>query len=259
MKRRKFVRSSLVAASALAMSPAALANNKAGGKKELYEMREYEIHFGSNQNDLHQYLEKALIPALNKFGVKHVGAFREIGKSDPAKIYVLIVYPSWEEYLTINNAVKNDDDFKKASAAYNQLPPEKPLYNRIITSLMIAFDGMPSMVAPNQGPRIFEMRTYEAANEDALRRKLKMFNESEFPIFDRTKLNRVFFGEKVAGQNLPSLTYMVTFKDMAERDANWAAFSADPDWKKLLADPQYANNVSNIIKVFVEPMPYSQV
>jgi len=86
-----------------------------------------------------------------------------------------------------------------------------------------------------------------------------MFNESEFQIFDRTKLNRVFFGEKVAGKNLPCLTYMVTFKDMAERDANWAAFSADPEWKKSSSDPQYANNVSNIIRVFVEPMPYSQI
>jgi hypothetical protein len=259
MKRRNFVRSSLVAASALAVSPAVLANNKAGGKKELYELREYEIHFGSNQDNLHQYLEKALIPALNKFGVKHVGVFKEIGKTEPAKVYVLIVYPSWEDYLTINNSVKNDDSFKNASAAYNQLPPEKPLYNRIITSLLIAFDGMPSLVAPAQGPRIFEMRTYEAANEDALRRKLKMFNESEFQIFDRTKLNRVFFGEKIAGKNCPCLTYMVTFKDMTERDANWAAFSADPDWKKVSSDPQYANNVSNIIRVFVEPTPYSQI
>jgi len=259
MKRRKFVSSSIVAASALAVNPSLMAAEMPVGKKELYELREYEIHFGGNQNELHAYLEKALIPSMNKYGVKHVGAFKELGKSEPAKVYLLIVYPGWEEFMTINTGIKKDDEFKKASAAYNQLPPEKPVYNRINTSLMIAFDGMPNLVAPAAGPRIFEMRTYEGANEDALRRKLKMFNENEFEIFDRTKLNRVFFGELVAGKNLPCLTYMVTFKNMEERDANWAAFSADADWKKISSDPQYANNVSNIIKVFLEPTPYSQI
>jgi hypothetical protein len=124
---------------------------------------------------------------------------------------------------------------------------------------MIGFDGHPVIEIPAKGPRIFEMRTYEGYSEDAVRRKIKMFNESEFPIFYRTKLTPVFFGELVAGKNLPGLTYMITFKDMAERDANWAAFGADEDWKKLLADPQYANTVSNIIRIFLEPLPYSQV
>jgi len=225
----------------------------------LYELREYEIHFGSNQNTLHEYLEKALIPALNKYGVKTVGVFREMGKTEPAKIYVLIAYPHLEEYLSINAKVKADEDFKKNSAAWQQVPADKPVYNRVNTSLLIAFDGMPMLKAPAKEPRIFEMRTYESYSEDASRRKIKMFNDEEFTIFDRTKLNRVFFGEAIAGPNLPCLTYMVTFKDMEERDKNWAAFGADADWKRVSADAQYANTVSNIRRVFLEPMPYSQI
>jgi hypothetical protein len=46
---------------------------------------------------------------------------------------------------------------------------------------------------------------------------------------------------------------------MEERDKNWAAFGADPDWKKLSADPQYANTVNNIIKIFLVPTSYSQI
>ncbi len=77
-----------------------------------------------------------------------------------------------------------------------------------------------------------------------------MFNEEEFPIFYKTKLNPVFFGEAIAGANLPCLTYMITFKNMEERDKNWAAFGADADWKKVSADVKYANTVSNIRRVF---------
>ena len=76
MKRRKFIQNAALTTSALAAGQLSFAANNAAGKKELYELREYEIHFGSSQNPLHDYLEKSLIPALNKYGVKSVGVFK---------------------------------------------------------------------------------------------------------------------------------------------------------------------------------------
>jgi hypothetical protein len=259
MKRRNFIQHAAVTTSALVSGQLAFSNTEKIVKKELYEFREYEIHFGGNQNALHEYLEKALIPAFNKHGAKSVGVFKETGKTDPPKVYVLIVYPSFEDYISINEKVKSDNDFKKNSAAWDKMPAEKPVYNRFNTSLLIAFDGLPAIKVPAKEPRIFELRTYEGYNEDAVRRKIKMFNEEEFTIFYRTKLNPVFFAEAIAGPHLPNLTYMITFKNMEERDKNWAAFGADADWKRVSADPQYANTVSNIRRVFLEPVPYSQV
>jgi len=259
MKRRKFIEHAAVTSSAVLLGQATLANSNRAEKKELYEWREYEIHFGSSQNLLHEYLEKSLIPALNKYGVKTVGVFRELSKTEPAKIYVLIVYPTFDNYLSINASVQRDEQFLKSSTAWRQVPADKPVYNRINISLLSAFDGLPALKIPAKEPRIFEVRTYEGYSEDAVRRKIKMFNDEEFTIFYRTKLNPVFFGEVLAGPNLPCLTYMVTFKDMEERDKNWAAFGADADWKKVSAEPQYANTVSNIRRVFLEPLPYSQV
>jgi hypothetical protein len=124
---------------------------------------------------------------------------------------------------------------------------------------MIAFDGLPKMIVPESGPRIFEVRTYEGYSEDAVARKIKMFNNEEFTIFNRVKLNPVFFGEIIAGPNLPALTYMVTFKNMEERDKAWKAFGPDPDWQRVSKLPEYANSVSRIFKTFLEPLPYSQV
>ena len=258
MDRRKFVGASMLTAASFTAQSVFSANEQLA-KKELYEWREYDINFGSSQAALHQYLEKALIPALNKQGVKQVGAFRELSKSEPPKIYLLIPYPSFEQYLTIRENVKKDNAFIENSQAYDKIAPEKAVYNRVITSLMIAFDGLPVMKNPPDGQRIFELRTYEGYNEDAVKRKIKMFNDEEFDIFYRTGLNPVFFGEMIAGKNLPCLSYMLWFKNMEERDANWKAFGADAAWKKVSADPQYANSVSNIIRVFLEPLAYSQV
>ena len=120
MQRRNFVKTSLLAATALSAKAINLTEEKSGlGNKSLYELREYELHFGTNENELHGYFQNALIPALNKAGVKNVGVFKETSKSEPTKVYLLIPYPSWEDFPSINFQVKNDADFKKASANYD--------------------------------------------------------------------------------------------------------------------------------------------
>jgi len=259
MERRDFIQKSILTGAALAstgLSSAAASPQKA--EKEMYEWRVYEMSrasLGAFQN----FMSNALIPALNRLGVKKVGAFSEMSKAEPAKLYFLIPYASFSEYLKINDALKTDKTFLDASADYAKIPVEQAAYSRFHTSLMIAFDGLPKMVNPPTGQRIFELRTYEGYSEDAVRRKIKMFNDEEFVIFNRVKLNPVFFGEVIAGPNLPALTYMLTFKNMEERDQNWKAFGGDPDWQRILKDPQYANTVSKIYKTFLEPLSYSQV
>jgi hypothetical protein len=226
--------------------------------KELYEWRTYETG-RAGQGGLDNYFSKALIPALNKLGIKKVGAFSEVGKPEPSKLHLLIPYTSFDEYMKVFATLKGDKDFDQASADYNKIPVEQAAYTRYDASLMIAFNGLPKMIVPENGPRIFELRTYEGYSEDAVRRKIKMFNDEEFTIFNRVKLNPVFFGEVIAGKNLPCLTYMITFKNMEERDKNWKAFGADPDWQKVSKAPEYANTVSKIYKTFLEPLSYSQI
>ena len=258
MQRRKFIASTVLAASA-SLSASAKNNEVKAIEKDWYELREYELQFGSSQSHLDNYLKNALIPALNKYGVKNVGVFQDMSKPEPAKIYLLIPYPSFEDYAVISAKIKEDADFKKNSETYNNLPANQPPYARYKTSFMRGFDGLPKIIIPKQEPRIFEMRTYESFDEDALRRKIKMFNDSEFTIFDRVKLNSVFFGEVVAGDRMPCFTYMITFKDMQERDANWKAFLDDAEWKRIVVDPQYADSMNRIVKVFLEPLAYSQI
>ena len=257
MKRRQFVVSSLLAGATLTTTQAQ--TTKPAATKELYELRTYESRFGLPQSNIENYLKDALIPALNRQSVKAIGVFREMGKSDPAKLYVLIPHPSMESYATASTRLASDAAYAKASQVYNELAPDKAPYARYSTSLLSAFDALPQMIVPAKESRIFELRTYEGYSEDAVRRKVKMFNIDELPVFYKVKLNPVFFGQVIAGEHMPCLTYMLTFKDMAERDANWKQFSADADWKRMSAAPEYANTVSNIIRVFLEPVVYSQV
>lgn len=256
MQRRKFLQSSLAATAATANTAFAGGNHLV--QKEVYEWREYEMRFGADQTQLENYFKTALIPALNKLGVKTVGVFKEWRPSDPAKIYLLTPYVSIESYFSINLKLKTDADYIKNSAAYHSVPAGKALYSRFTSSLMVAFDGWPALVAPGKS-RIFELRTYEGYSEDAVKRKIKMFNDGEYPIFKRAKLDPVFFGEVIAGDKLPRLTYMIACSSMEERDKGWGAFVADPEWKKLVGDAQYADTISKISNAFLVATEYSQV
>ena len=259
MKRRKFIATSLLGASAVTAGFASNLNTNPSQKKQVFEFREYQLRFGTNAVDLDNYLQMALIPALNKYGVAQVGVFRETSKTEPGKLYVLIPFPSWEECLSIQEKVNSDPDFIKASASYNAILPDKVPFSRIASSYLMAFDRIPKLAVPAKEPRIFELRTYEGHNEDAVKRKVGMFNKEEIDLFYKVGLKPVFFGEMLVGKNSPCLSYMLTFKDMQERDAIWAKFGSHPDWKVMLQVPEYANSVSNIIRIFLEPLPYSQV
>lgn len=228
-------------------------------QKEIYEFREYELKFGKPAKVLHDYFENALIPALNKQGIKNIGAFEEIGDALPKKIYLLITYDDLDGYQKMLDNLKDDSVFLKASETYSKTDQENFPVERYVTSLFTAFDGIPKLVKPSEGSMVFELRTYEGYNEDAFQRKVKMFNESELSIFDEVGLHSVFFGEKIAGPQMPCLTYLLAFKDMAERDANWAKFGPNPEWQRIVKLPEYANTVSNIYRLFLKPMSYSQL
>jgi hypothetical protein len=105
------------------------------------------------------------------------------------------------------------------------------------------------------------MRTYESATDAAHIQKVKMFNEAEIAIFVRTGLAPVFFGDTLIGHRMPSLTYMLTFEDVADLNKKWAAFASDPAWKELSkkpgnTDPEIVSNISNL---YLSPLTFSQI
>ncbi|MCA6075110.1 NIPSNAP family protein [Fulvivirga sedimenti] len=255
MKRRKFIQAaSLTSAIPLSMTfGKASATSSLAEEKELYELRTYEVKFGSNQSLLVNYLKDVLQPALKRTGVNHFILFSEYGMSNPSNLHVLISYPTVAIYLAGQN-LQNDQTFNSAAQEYDAIPADRPLYNRYTSSLLLAFDGLPKMNNPIEGASIFELRTYEGYSEDATRRKIKMFNVEEIDLFYKTGLHPVFFGDMISGPFRPSLVYMLGFKDMEERDANWKVFVDHPEWKRMSAKPEYANSVSNIRRLFLQPV-----
>jgi len=268
MKRRDFIKTSIAAAGIGTLAStlgARAADSSASSAPEFYELRLYHLRRGPKQQLFDDFYRNAAIPAMNRAGISPVGVFSVMIGPDSPTMYVLLPHQSADSFATSNDRVHADPDYQKAGAEFTNCPASDPSYIRVESSLMVAFDGFPKLVIPAQTavgkPRIFELRTYESHSKKANKRKIEMFNTAEIPLFRRTGLQPVFFGETLIGDRLPNLTYMLVHEDMAAHDKNWAAFGADPDWKKLRSTPGStdAEIVSNISNLFLRPTAYSQI
>jgi hypothetical protein len=262
MKRRDFVRSSLL----LPVIPSILSNNSEQpskkSKQEFYEWRVYTLKNETQQKLVESYFQDAAIPALNRLGSKNIGVFKELQPEGQTKLYVIIPYTSMDHYMKVQEKLSGDAAYQSAGAAYLNAPSSAPAYERIQSSFLRAFEGMPQLAVPERKDRIFELRRYESSGEAAGKKKIEMFNQAgEIAIFKRVGLTPVFFGEAMIGEMRPNLTYMLTFDDMTEHDNNWKVFLADPEWKRVSSIPDYANSkiVSRITRTFLAPCTFSQV
>ena len=224
---------------------------------QVYELRVYQLNFFKSADVLHNYFEKALIPALNKQGAKSIGVFEETGESLPKKIYVLIPHQDIVSFQTSDSRLFDDPAYVNAAQDYLKTDQNSVPYTRITSSLIHSTKEFPELVVPNNAG-LFELRIYESQNEAALKSKLKMF-EQEFSIFADAGLNMVFYGKNITGDLMPSLTYMLANKDLAENQAGWSKFISHPDWKRLTAIDEFKGNMSNITRVFLKPLGYSQL
>ncbi len=254
MKRRNFVKSGV----ALSTIPAACVTSKMANpesqtiiENELYEWRSYEIKWGTNAQPLISYLKEALQPAMKRAGVNHFMLFEEIAPGGPKKIYALISYPTAQIYLGAQH-LQDDAAYVSAASAYDALAPDQAIYHRYSSDLLQAFDGLKQMMNPVDGATVFELRTYEGYSEDAVRRKIMMFDDEEIPLFLKVGLNPVFFGNMLSGPYRPCLVYMINFTDMDAHAAAWKAFLDSPEWNAMKVLPKYANTLSNIRNTFLK-------
>ncbi|HEY8848412.1 MAG TPA: NIPSNAP family protein [Thermoanaerobaculia bacterium] len=258
--RREF----LAAAAVATVSP--LPHLKTLGQsapRQYIELRRYHLLPGTKQRAFSAFVGEVAIPAMNRAGIGRIGAFTIVYGENAPSLLLVLAHQTLDTVVSLRDRLASDAVYARAGAAILDTPMSDPAFVRVESTLLRAFDAMPTL-EPSAGagaatPRIFELRTYESHSDRAALNKLKMFNAGEVPIFRRAGLTPVFFGETVVGEKMPSLTYMLTFSDMAARDAGWARFGQDPEWKTLSADPQYRDNVSAISDIILQPTPYSQI
>jgi hypothetical protein len=258
MKRRTLLYAAAGAgASSMAAAPAA--------RRAIFELRYFQLR--NNPDNMSQrisdILKDSYLPAAKRAGAGAMGFFGNLISPNGPFLLALTSYPSLAAYEAALETLAADESFAKAVSASNSLPGLG--YVRMEVSLLRAFSGMPDIAVPptteKRPARVFELRVYESNNLTTLRRKIQMFNDGEIAIFRKTGLLPVFFGETIVGRNMPNLTYLLAFDDLAAREKNWRTFVSDPDWVKLRATPGWSDPeiVSNISNMMLRPLPFSPI
>ena len=230
--------------------------------RQYYEVRIYKIYDFEKQRIADDYLRDALLPALNRQKIQNVGVFHNLKDENDHSIYVIIPFANLESFSSYNEKLGSDSKYQTAAEAYLNRKKGDGIFDRIESRLLKAFDSIPQMemadYSKNKSDRVFELRLYESTTEQLARRKVEMFNKGETQLMRDMKMAPVFFGETLAGPDLPNLVYMISAKNVADHEAHWKAFLASDQWKKMKGLPQYKDTVSNIKKWLLTPTAYSQ-
>ncbi len=280
--RRNFIKSSLAVSATAAFTTGI--NSRAAQAtpstvaRDYYELRAYRLKPDTSSAVLEKYLEKALIPALNDRGLDSIGVFTEVDvdkkavtakpkigtSAAPVAIWVLITHPTLESFTQISAELNTEAKVQAAAPEYFQTVKSNPAYDRVDTWLLRAFAGMPKLAVPafskNKTPtRIFELRDYESHSEERALSKMAMFDDGEIPLMQDLGMSPVFFGQALAGPNLPHLRYITCGPDLATHLGNWKKFGPDPRWVKMKDQPTYKDNTSKNTARFIVPTAYSQI
>jgi len=104
---------------------------------------------------------------------------------------------------------------------------------------------------------IVEMRIYHCA-PGRLPALHERFTSTTLGFFEQYGIRPIGFWTNVTGTTNQSLTYLLQWESLAEREAKWNAFQSDPDWiAKRAASEAQAIIVERIETQFMTPTGYS--
>jgi hypothetical protein len=108
------------------------------------------------------------------------------------------------------------------------------------------------------GARVFELRTYTAP-EGKLGDLQTRFRNHTIRIFQRHGMTNIgYWVPQDAPMSQNTLIYVLAHPDRETAKKSWAAFQADPEWKKVSAESQVNGRiVERVVSVFMDATDYS--
>ena len=166
---------------------------------QYYELIEYQGIDVARLGELDAFLEKALIPSLNRMGIENVGALATEAPVDAkTSMFLLMPLVGPGQVASVLDALGKDESFLREGKTYLETDIKKPVYSRMRSEMLLAFNCFPKLAVPTQKiankDRLFEMRVYESPTERMGVLKVEMFNSGEVPIFLDCGIQPVFFG-----------------------------------------------------------------
>ena len=126
---------------------------------------------------------------------------------------------------------------------------------RKLLALLLLTSGF--AVAQN---RVYELRTY-TCHEGKLEALKARFRDHTIQIFERHHMESIgYWIPQDPERSKTTLIYILAHPSIAEAQKNWAAFRADPEWRKVQAESEAAGPITiKTESVFMDPADFSKL
>ena len=221
-------------------------------KRRVFVFEQYMLRNGTQPGRIHDYLSRTAVPAMKRAGMGPVLIMESIAAAHMPQVAVITAYDQIEQMWTARPRLSADPEHRKGLDAWEN--GSEPPFEQLQTTLLEATDYSPPIAATprRKVPRIFEVRIYHSPTFRQLRALEERFAGPEIRIYNRVGIKPILYSTTLIGQDMPSLTYVIPFEDLAARERAWAAFAADPEWVKVRkASIDRSGEISNSIGVLL--------
>jgi NIPSNAP len=232
-------------------------------QRDYYQLKIYNYESPDQEAMLDEYFQDALLPALHRAGIEHVGVLKPIEDLNETSDYMVVITPfkSLDQIENLPGVLSEDSVYMQSGRAYIDAPFDHPPYTRIESYILRAMSSFPELITPelttSRAERVYELRSYQSATEKLHELKVEMFNEGESALFQELNFNPVFFSDVLSSAHMPHLMYMVAHADTTAQNKNWDAFGNHPEWLRMRDMERYQNTVSHITVYMLYPTEYS--
>jgi hypothetical protein len=129
------------------------------------------------------------LPCLKRHGIGPIGVFTNAStdKIEIKTTFVIIPHDDPSAMTQNREVIQSDEEYQNDAAVFFTHGNQEKSYERISSELLVAMQCWPKVKVPagilaNKN-RVYELRTYESANEKLGQLKVEMFNNGEVPIF----------------------------------------------------------------------------
>jgi hypothetical protein len=255
MVRRSF----LHAMSALPLASAAAAADNP--KTRYYTLECFFMKNGDQAGRLHEFLSKGFVPALRNIHSGPQLFLEAVVAPHLPQVAVILGFPSAADALSVYSKLHQQPGYNQVLEAW-EAAPNQP-YEHASLSLLEATPFSPEIqpIERPKTPRVFELRVYHSPTWRQWAALNDRFAGPEIQIFHRSGIYPLLYTSTVFGSNLPNLTYLTPFENLAAREKAWTAFGGDPEWIKVRNESVAKHGeIASVIQIsFFRATPYSPV
>ena len=228
-------------------------------KTGIYVLQHYYMKHGTQLARGHEFLA-ALSAKMKENGP--VICLEAVVAAHSPQLALITGHASLADFQKDQTAIFKDQAIHSAFEKWEQ--GEEAPYEHAQQIILQATPYSPEVKGLEKAPktaRIFELRVYHSPTWRQLSALHARFAGPEIKIFHRSGVHPLFYSQTAIGPNMPNLTYLIPFDDLAAREKAWNAFGADPEWVKVRKESiDKDGQIANMIQISLyKAAPYSPV